>query len=336
MGFDRLRSLRSLGSPEWTGRLRSRAVGLLLPLVAFLAVSCDEGPGGVPAGEGGFDAPLAMDLVERQVEFGPRVPGTAAHAAALEWMTAFLGERADTVEQRPFTWVTTRGDTLSLTNVWASFAPEKPSRILLVAHWDSRPVAERSADPADRSKPIPGANDGASGVAVVLAIADALAKRPVGVGVDILLTDGEDWGHDPVTYATEVQDMLLGARQFAQTRGREYRPLFGILLDLVGDRDPRFPMEGYSMQYAPEVVQRVWEVAADLGHGNVFVSRTGSAITDDHVPLNEAGVRTIDIIDLDYPHWHTLEDTPDKVSASTLGIVGRVVLETIRRQGSGS
>lgn len=301
--------------------------------MALFAVSCDEGPGGAGTGEGGFEAPLAMDLVERQVEFGPRVPGTEAHTAALEWMTAYLGERADTVEQRPFTWVTTRGDTLNLTNVWASFAPEKPARILLLAHWDSRPVAERSADPADRGEPVPGANDGASGVAVLLAIADALSKNPPGIGVDILLTDGEDWGHDPVTYATEIQDMLLGARQFARTRGESYRPLFGILLDLVGDRDPRFPREGYSLQFAPEAVRRVWETAADLGHGDVFVPEQGQAIADDHVPLNQAGIRTIDVIDFDYPYWHTVEDTPDKISATTLGIVGQVVLETIRRQG---
>ncbi|MDX1661950.1 MAG: M28 family peptidase, partial [Gemmatimonadota bacterium] len=132
---------------------------------------------------------------------------------------------------------------------------------------------------------------------------------------------------------TEVQDMLLGARHFARTRGETYRPLFGILLDLVGDRDPRFPQEGHSLDYAPEVVRRVWETAADLGHDDVFLARRGQAITDDHVPLNQAGIRTINVIDFDYPWWHRLEDTPDKVSTSTLGIVGRVVLETVRRQG---
>ncbi|HUP00043.1 MAG TPA: M28 family peptidase [Gemmatimonadota bacterium] len=301
-------------------------------LCAVLALVGCEG-GAAPAGRAaGFDPDLAYELVERQVGFGPRVPGTPAHAEALAWMTEYLRQRADTVMQDPFTHVTGAGDTLSLTNVWARFRPEASSRVLLVAHWDSRPVAEMATDPADRRQPVPGANDGASGVAVLLAVADALAREPPAVGVDILLTDGEDWGYDPVTLGTFNDDMLLGARHFAETRGRSYRPLFGILLDMVGDQDPRFPQEAYSRQNAPEVVRRVWEVAEDLGYGHVFVPRLGDAVTDDHVPLNEAGIRTINIIDFDYPYWHTPEDTIDKVSARTLGIVGEVVLEVIRRQ----
>lgn len=296
-------------------------------------VVCEGAP---EASVGHFDPALAESLVHRQLEFGPRVPGTDPHARALAWMTAFLRERADVVEELPFVHVTATGDSLALTNVWARFRPDVPARILLVAHWDSRPVSERASDPAARRRPVPGANDGASGVAVLLAIADALARIPPPVGVDLLLTDGEDWGHDPVSLDTESDEMLLGARHFAATRGDEYRPLFGILLDMVGDRDPRFPMEGYSVRYAPEVVRRVWSVAADLGHGDVFVEDVARPILDDHVPLNEAGIRTIDVIDFDYPWWHTPEDTADKVAARTLGIVGEVVLEVIRRQGGGS
>jgi hypothetical protein len=284
-------------------------------------------------GAGELDAELADSLVERQMGFGPRVPGTAAHTAALEWMTTYLEERADTVEQIPFTYVTSTGDTLELTNVFARFRPEAGSRVLLLAHWDSRPVAERSADPAERALPLPGANDGASGVAILLTIADALAANPPGIGVDILLTDGEDWGHDPVTFATRIEDMLLGARHFADTRGATYRPLYGILLDLVGDQSPRFPREGHSMAYAPEVVERVWDKAAELGYGDIFVNGMGQAITDDHVPLNEAGIRTIDVIDFDYPYWHTREDTADKISARTMDVVGEVILAVIREQG---
>lgn len=307
-------------------------VALLAALVAALA-ACGRGP--TPAdGEAGFDGTLAMQLVERQVAFGPRVPNTPAHDEALGWMIEFLRPRADTVLPTAFTHVsTTTGDTLRLTNVLARFRPEVAARILVVAHWDSRPVAELSADSAARHQPVPGANDGASGTAVLLALADALSKNPPPVGVDLLLTDGEDWGYDSLTLGTVIDDMLLGARHFAQTNP-DYRPLFGILLDLVGDRDPRFPWEEYSVEYAPEVVRRVWEVAQELGHGGVFVERPGQPITDEHVVLNEAGIRTIDIIDFDYPHWHTVEDTPDKVSPSTLGIVGQVVLEVIRRQVS--
>jgi hypothetical protein len=271
--------------------------------------------------------------VGRQVEFGARVPGTEAHAMALEWMTEWLEERADSVAQVPFTHVTQHGDTLHLTNLWASFAPSASSRILLSAHWDSRPVAEKASDPAARSSPTPGANDGASGVAILLALADQLARTPPGLGVDILLTDGEDWGYDPVTYETEIEDMLLGARHFARTDGGSYRPLFGILLDLVGERGARFRWEQNSLQLAPEVVRRVWDLAEDLGHGEYFEQEVGRAVTDDHVVLNEAGIRTIDIIDFDYPYWHTPEDTPDKVAAATLGAVGDVLLAVIRRQG---
>lgn len=308
----------------------NRGGALLAAAVLGFGVACESGP---EAAASGFSAELADSLVRRQLEFGPRVPGTPAHAEALAWMTGYLRDRADTVEQIPFTHVTTTGDTLRLTNVFARFRPESGSRILLLAHWDSRPVAERSADPAARSMPVPGANDGASGVAILLAVADALAAAPPGLGVDILLTDGEDWGHDPVTLATRTEDMLLGARHFADTRGAVYRPLYGILLDLVGDQSPRFPREGYSLEYAPEVVERVWRTARELGHEAAFPDVVGSFIVDDHLPLNEAGIRTIDVIDFDYPHWHTVDDTADKVSARTLGIVGEVVLAVVREQG---
>lgn len=309
---------------------RSAASGWLLVLV--LTVSCDDGP--TPSARTvEFDGQLADSLVQRQVDFGPRVPGTQAHAEAVAWMTEYLRARADEVEQLPFEHQTVSGEPLSLVNVWASFEPQLTSRVLLVAHFDSRPVAERAVDPEDRDDPIPGANDGGSGVAVLLAIADALSQNPPAVGVDILLTDGEDYGFNEGTFTTFAPDMFLGAKNFAATRGATYRPLYGILVDLVGDQDPSFPQEGFSLQFAPEVVSRVWDVAADLGHGAVFVNRAGQPINDDHVPLNEVGIRTINIIDFDYPFWHTPDDTADKVSAATLQIVGDVVLTTVRRQG---
>lgn len=320
------------GSP-----LRRVTCGVLAS-AALLVGGCENGGAGPHAAETTFDATLADSLVERQLAFGPRVPGSEAHSRALEWMTAYLGERAATVERDSFTHVTQAGDTLRLANVFARFNPEASQRILLAAHWDSRPVAEKAEDPAVRGEPIPGANDGASGVAVLLAVADALAADPPAIGVDILLTDGEDWGHDPETFATDTRDMFLGARHFAATRGETYRPLFAILLDLVGASDPIFPQEGFSVRFAPEVVRRVWDVAAELGYADVFVPRQGSPISDDHVPLNEAGIRTIDIIEPpeSYPWWHTPEDSGDKISPATLGMVGDVVLTIVRRQGGGS
>ncbi|MGH7570295.1 MAG: M28 family peptidase [Gemmatimonadota bacterium] len=312
---------------------RARVVGTggLAALAMVLACGGDGG-GPEPTPGTAFSGELADSLVRQLVAFGPRVPGTEAHAQALTWMTDYLRERADVVEQRPFTHVTQAGDTLELTNLWAEFNPQAGQRILITGHWDSRPVAENEADPANRDRPIPGANDGGSSAAVILALADVLAEAPFAIGVDLLLTDGEDWGHDPVTFSTFIPDMLLGARAFAETEGASYRPLFGILLDLVGEEGARFPQERNSVQLAPEVVSRVWEAAADLGYGDIFEARVGRPITDDHLILNEAGIRTIDIIDFEYPFWHTLEDTPDKLSAATLDVVGEVVLEVIRRQ----
>lgn len=309
----------------------SRALGAL----ALLLACGGDGKGPEPAPGPAFSGELADSLVRQLVGFGPRVPGTAPHAEALAWMTEYLRERADVVEARPFTHVTQQGDTLELTNLWAQFNPQAGQRILVTGHWDTRPVAEMEADPANRDRPIPGANDGGSSAAVILALADALAADRPAIGVDLLLTDGEDWGHDPVTFSTFIPDMLLGARQFAAEEGATYRPLFGILLDLVGEDGARFPQERNSVDLAPEVVSRVWEAAADLGYGGIFEERIGRPVTDDHIILNQAGIRTIDIIDFDYPFWHTLQDTPDKLSAATMKAVGDVVLEIIRRQAGG-
>lgn len=291
-----------------------------------LARSCAQSGTGRP----GFDGADAFDLVKRQVAFGPRVPNTAAHERALAFFRDYLTERADTLSVHTFSHVTAEGDTLRLANVLASFAPAAPSRILLAAHWDTRPVAEKDRDPARRSQPIPGANDGASGVAVLLGVAGVLSRQPLppGYGVDILLLDGEDYGHDPSTFAPRGEDMYLGAKEFVRTHG-DYRPLFGVLLDLVGDADPLFKQEGYSIDYAPEVVRRVWGAAADLGYGEAFPERGLGYITDDHLFLNRAGIRTVDVIDFDYPAWHTHEDTPDRMSAETLDMVGEVLLEVL-------
>ena len=306
-----------------------RQFAFLAVLCAALA-ACGKEPAGAP-----FDAALTDSLVRRQLAFGPRVPGTQGHADQLAWMVEYLSARADTVVVDRFTHVTTFGDTLELANVLAHFRPDDPSRILLLAHWDTRPVAEHALEPEEKRTPVPGANDGASGVAVLLALADHFTREPPLVGVDILLTDGEDWGHDPVTLETVSEDMFLGARHFARTRAVGYKPLYGILLDMVGERGARFPYEGNSVAMAPEVVTRVWNAAADLGYGETFVATAGLAISDDHIPLNEAGIRTIDIIDFQYMWWHTPNDTAEQVSAETMGIVGEVLLEVIRRQGAG-
>ncbi|MBW3553490.1 MAG: M28 family peptidase [Gemmatimonadetes bacterium] len=275
-----------------------------------------------------FRGDTAMALVRRQVEFGPRVPGTAGHRAQLEWMTSYLRDRADTVVLQPFTHTGPADERLEMTNVFARFRPDMPERVLLVAHWDTRPTADSEATPERRAMPIQGANDGASGTAVLLELANVLSSHSPPIGVDLLLVDGEDYAPD---------HMYLGATYFAENKPPGYEPYYGILLDMVGDENPVFLQEGYSVRYAPEVVDRVWRMAERLGYSHMFPRTHGIPIKDDHVPLNEAGIRTIDIIDFEYgpgnAYWHTLEDTLEHVAVDGLEATGTVVAELIYRGG---
>jgi Zn-dependent M28 family amino/carboxypeptidase len=320
----------------------SLLVRSLLLLGLALAPGCDGGgaSGGAPEAPGApaaprvdrpaFDSAKAFEHLRRQVAFGPRVPGMPGHAAQLAWMKEYLATRADTVIEQPFTHTTRSGRTLSMTNLFARFRPDAQDRVLLVAHWDTRPTSDQAASAADRAKPVPGANDGASGTAVLLELADMFKRTPPSIGVDLLLVDGEDYG-------PTGDDMYLGAKHFAANLPAGYRPFYGILLDMVGDREPRFPVESNSQQFAPEVVQRVWGLAQEMGYGDIFPLSDGGAIEDDHIPLNRAGIRTIDIIDFDYGpghrYWHTPEDVPENTSAESLRIVGEVVAELVYRGG---
>jgi glutaminyl-peptide cyclotransferase len=276
-----------------------------------------------------FDAAQAMSWVRFQVAAGPRVPGRPGHRLVAEWLERELKARADSVQVQAFTHVTAAGDTLALVNLIARFRPSDPNRILYVTHWDTRPVAERDPDSSKRNQPIPGANDGASGTALLLGVADALKKAPPAVGVDLLFVDGEDYGSFE---ADSLKDVLIGARYFAQHLPAGYRPLFAVLWDMVGGRDQQIYEEGYSLARAPEVVERVWGTAEELHLGAMFRPVNGGYITDDHVPLQEAGIRAIDVIGYEnYKLWHhTLEDTPDKMSAVALGDVGRLALALLQ------
>jgi hypothetical protein len=299
---------------------------LLSLMVACSQQSSGSSPATTPAPE--FSVDSAWAYLRKQVEFGPRYPGSEGHRRQLEWMQEFLRARADTLVVQPFSHEATDGTALQLTNLFARFNPEAGSRILLLAHWDTRPTADEERDGADRRKPIPGANDGASGVAVLLELANVLSRHSQPLGVDLLFVDGEDWS---------ASDLSLGAKYFAANLPPAYRPLYGILLDMIGDQSPIFMIESNSRSYAPEVVERVWRVAEELGHGSVFSRREGIAITDDHIPLNQAGIRTIDVIDFDYgpgnAYWHTLEDNLDHVSPRGLGVVGAVLTALIYRGG---
>jgi Zn-dependent M28 family amino/carboxypeptidase len=277
-----------------------------------------------------FPADSAFELLKQQVAFGPRMPGGAAHEKQLQWMLQYLRNRADVVTEQAFSYTTTKGVKLNLTNVMARFNPDSPDRVLLVAHWDTRPTANEDPDAANHNKPISGANDGASGVALLMQIADVLKKNKPPIGVDLLLVDGEDWG------PTE-EDMYIGTKHFAANLPAGYKPLYGVLVDMIADQTPKFQVESNSQELAPEVVDRIWRTAESIGLGGYFPRTSQGGIGDDHIPLNQAGIRTADIIDFDYGpgnrYWHTLQDTVEHTSPTGLGVVGKVLLELIFRGG---
>jgi glutaminyl-peptide cyclotransferase len=308
---------------------------LLLALPALGA--CDELPGR-SGPKTAFDAAAAMTYTRAQLAFGPRVPGTPAHVKAGDWIVAMMRQRADTVVEQRFTHRTADGKTLPLRNVLARFNPTAARRILYVTHWDTRPTADEDRVLGNRNTPIPGANDGAAGVGMFVALGDALKKVPPTVGVDLLFVDGEDYGK---SFDPPYTDVLLGSQYFANhLPSPDYRPMYGVLWDMIADKDLNIYQEARSVRAAPEVVSRVWQKAAELGYSKYFVTRAGQEVTDDHVPLLEKGLRVIDVIDIDYgppaadggvdpSYHHTLQDTIDKISAKSLQIVGDVALSLV-------
>ncbi len=273
-----------------------------------------------------FDGGRAYDLLVQQCDLGPRNPGSAGHRAAIDFLSSELKKWADSVETDAFTYRDAKVDTVvALTNIKGVFNARATERILLCAHWDTRPYADQETDPKKRTQPIPGANDGASGVAVLLEVARVLRQIPPVKGVDIVLFDGEDYGRG---LNGDVSDYFLGARRFAAVSKGKYAPRMGILLDMIGDKDLTIYHEGNSNRTYPDHVARVWQAAATLGYRQ-FIHQDKYTISDDHLPLIEAGIPCIDLIDFDYPPWHTTGDTPDKCSAQSLKAVGDVVLKVV-------
>ena len=279
-----------------------------------------------------FDADSAYAFTQAQCDFGPRVPGTDAHARCAKWLSGTMAALTDTMIVQEGQVTTFDGKTLNIKNIIGSINPDADSRILLLAHWDCRPWADNDPAPANHSKPVMGANDAASGVAVILEIARAMkAQRPT-VGVDLLLVDAEDWGADD-----DEDSWALGTQYWAQhLHVSGYAPRFGILLDMVGARGAQFSKEIISLQNAPSVVDEVWDAAREAGYGNYFSSATGGAITDDHVQVNAAGIKCIDIIDMRqdsgtgfFSGWHTTSDTMDNIDPAVLKAVGQTLLNVI-------
>lgn len=277
----------------------------------------------------GFSGTAAYGYARTQVDFGPRVPGSAAAKRAGDWIIAQMRTRADTVIVQSWTHTTAAGKKLPMRNILARFRPELTERVLYVTHWDSRPVSESAETEAERKLPVPGANDGASGVGLFIALGDIFRRTAPVVGVDLLFVDGEDYGE----FGPPEVDVMIGSKYFAShLPSPGYKPLFGVVWDMIGDADLRIPYEMHSFQQAPEVVSRVWQAAADLGYGDIFVQESGGQVADDHLPLLRAGLRVIDVIDLTYPPHHTPGDTMDKISAKSLAIVGDVATALVTRR----
>jgi peptidase M28-like protein len=296
-------------------------------LCVLIALSCRRGEY-TPPPPSPFDGARALAYVRTFMEFGPRVPGSEAHRKAGDWIAAEMRTRADTVIEQRWMHRTSKGDSLPLRNILARFRPDAAERILYVTHWDSRPTADEEEDDAKRTLPTPGANDGGSGVGLFLALGDILKQTPPGYGVDLVFVDGEDYGQ----FGPPPVDVLLGSKYFADhLPSADYRPLFGVVWDMIGDADLEILQEEASVARAPEVVSRVWDVAASMGYRDYFKPQRTYLITDDHLPLQAKGLRVIDVIDLTYPAHHMTTDTIDKVSARSLKVVGDVAWRLLQR-----
>ena len=290
--------------------------GKLAFVIFLLLASCDRS---IPQ----FNGENAYAYLQKQCEFGPRVPGSKEAKQCLQFLKLELAKFTEHVVEQKFQYYDKiRKKNLLLTNLLASFNPEKKQRVFLAAHWDSRPTADRDPNIENHDRPIIGANDGASGVAVLLEIARNLNKKPPSIGIDLIFFDGEDYGREG-----HLDEYFLGSRHFAD-QATQYKPKYGILLDMVGDAQLSIPIEGYSQQSLPHIVDKIWQTAESMGYFQ-FERRVGEYINDDHRMLIERGIPCIDIIDFDYPYWHTLEDTPDKCCAESLEKVGRVLLSIL-------
>jgi len=279
-----------------------------------------------------FSGENAYNLVKEQCNFGPRVPGTQAHAKCAQWIEQSLEQLCDTAIVQQAQVKTFDQKTLDIKNLIGSINMASDDRILLLAHWDCRPWADNDPDPSKHKEPVMGANDAASGVAVLLELARIMHEKQPNIGVDLLFVDAEDWGTNDVE-----ESWALGTQYWAQhPHAPGYAPRFGILLDMVGAKGAKFRKEVFSMQNAPTVVNEVWEMAQQSGYSSFFENATGGAITDDHIVVNKMGIKCIDIIDMRsdsdtgfFQWWHTTGDTLDKIDSIVLGAVGQTVANVI-------
>jgi glutaminyl-peptide cyclotransferase len=287
----------------------------------------------------GFNADRAFADMRSQVALGPRVPNSPAHEKAVHSIYSQLTACTENVQLQTFTSPGYGpGETLKLSNLIASFNPSATWRVLILTHFDSRPWADEDPDSLNHNKPIPAANDAGSGVGVMLELARQMKDHPPPIGVDLFFDDGEDYGKDNVDQLTKY---FLGVKYFVSAKPTGYSPRFAILLDMVGDTNAAFIPEVNSMQAASMYVNEIWNTAKHLGLSHFHTDRQ-TDIEDDHLPLIQAGIPSVDIIDGDLvghqsadpnrKYWHTLDDLPKHLSRETMSEVGRLLLTLIYQQ----
>ena len=287
-----------------------------------------------------FNSDSAYLYVEKQVDFGPRVPNTKEHSLCAKFLAGKLDSFADTTLIQSFKTRAFDGTVLNAKNIIGSFNINQGNRILLCAHWDSRPFADYDPNPENHNTPILGANDGASGVGVLLEVARQLSIIKSKIGVDIIFFDVEDYGPPQDSQQRGQGDYWgLGSQYWARNpHDPDYVARYGILLDMVGASDARFYMEGVSMTYAPGILKKVWNTAHRIGYSNYFIFEQSGYIEDDHKYINEIiKIPTIDIIHLDsessnrsfFEHWHTVSDNMETIDRETLKVVGQTLLTVI-------
>ena len=291
-----------------------------------------------------FNGDSAYYFVKRQCDFGPRVPGSLPHQQCAEWLVNTLNGYADTVFVQDFKVRIYDGKVMNGRNIIAAFNPNAKKRIIVAAHWDSRPYADNDPDEANWRKPIDGANDGASGCGIMMEMARVMKTHRIdeNTGIDLIFFDLEDYGSPRWLDDSERDDLSWGlGSQYWSTKPHlsNYSAYYGILLDMVGASNPRFPKEYYSQNNSAWVLNKVWRTAREMGYDEYFVNELGDPINDDHIyMIHYAGIPAIDIIDLVgdpdrtscfFPYWHTLNDNIDCIDVKTLQMVGNVMLEVI-------
>ncbi len=329
------------------------ALGVLF--VGIYCSACKDDPSQAPTVEqkppkkGGpvkvprFTADSAYQYIAKQVSFGPRVPNTPPHTSTRNWLIQKLEAFGATVIAQDFTAKAYTGESLRGTNIIAQYNPGMKERVVLAAHWDTRHISDHDPDEANKNKPVLGADDGGSGVGILLEVARQIHQTPIDLGVDIIFFDLEDYGQGGED--GPLESWCLGSQHWSRNpHSKRYRAQFGILLDMVGAKNARFTKDGTSMQFAPKVMRKVWKLAQGMGYGNWFVDVNTKPFVDDHYFVNTiAGIPMIDIINRPdgsasgFGHyWHTQADNMDVIDKRTLRAVGQTLLAVLYHQSKGT